>query len=292
MKTNTLFFRTIIVIGMFMFLLACEKDNNDNFIDETSDISLTIEDDEMVSGLFDYLFDEAEESIMILEAGQLDGNILKSGKGGKDECEPVRTIEPEDPEAWPKTITIDFGDENCIDRDGNTRRGKIIITLTDKPRTPGSQKIVEPEGLFINDNQIEGTKTITLNERNENGNRSFTVKLENGKITTPDGKVFERNMLRTREWIAGEDTRFYKFDDEYEITGNTEGVNAEGESYSKVITKPLNLIVGCKWIRSGTVEFTRGDEAPVILDYGDGKCDPKATITKDGETTEIILRRH
>jgi hypothetical protein len=55
--------------------------------------------------------------------------------------------------------------------------------------------------------------------------------------------------------------------------------------------EPLLKKMSCRWIVSGTIEMQAGENL-VILDYGDGECDNIATITVNGETTEITLPQH
>ena len=61
--------------------------------------------------------------------------------------------------------------------------------------------------------------------------------------------------------------------------------------YEKIITKPLVRLDDCRFIVEGTVEFYKGDELIVTIDFGDGTCDNLATKTVGTETTEFILKR-
>jgi len=61
--------------------------------------------------------------------------------------------------------------------------------------------------------------------------------------------------------------------------------------YEKIITKPLVRLDDCRFIVEGTVEFYKGDELIVTIDFGDGTCDNLATKTVGNETTEFILKR-
>ena len=61
--------------------------------------------------------------------------------------------------------------------------------------------------------------------------------------------------------------------------------------YEKIITKPLVRLDDCRFIVEGTVEFYRGDELIVTIDFGDGVCDNIATKTVGDETTEFLLKR-
>ena len=95
---------------------------------------------------------------------------------------------------------------------------------------------------------------------------------------------------RTREWIYGEDTPYYHWDDEFHITGEGRGTNSEGVSYTKEITEELYVARNCPWIKSGKVRIDVGEDN-IIINYGDGECDNLATkIVNGGEEEEFTLR--
>lgn len=68
-------------------------------------------------------------------------------------------------------------------------------------------------------------------------------------------------------------------------------LNLNGDEIEKVITNPLAKIDDCNYIVSGTIEFLQDGELVAVIDYGDGVCDDIATVTKEGETFEISLKK-
>lgn len=68
-------------------------------------------------------------------------------------------------------------------------------------------------------------------------------------------------------------------------------LNLIGDEIEKVITNPLVKIEDCDYIVSGTIEFQQNGETIAVIDYGDGECDDIATVTKDGETFDISLKK-
>ena len=48
--------------------------------------------------------------------------------------------------------------------------------------------------------------------------------------------------------------------------------------------------LGCRFITYGTVLIQAEGRPDAVLDFGDGTCDPEATITINGETYKIRLR--
>jgi hypothetical protein len=75
--------------------------------------------------------------------------------------------------------------------------------------------------------------------------------------------------------------------------GTSEFSRVSGIKLSKTIeeAKPLVFKMECHQIVSGIVSFKTSDNRNWSIDYGSGECDNKATVTKDGETKEITLRK-
>lgn len=284
MKTRKIIYILSFMMVASVLFYSCEKDESGNKLSE-EDVAL-VEDDALADALFSDIYDAVEYAEMIVD-NQLYSAQVKSQEIVTDSC-PTIMVDYPDTTNWPKVITIDYGDTDCTGFYGQTRRGKIIITVTGRYRMTGAQKTVTLDGYYINDIHVEGTKTVTNNGMNENDNMTFTIELVGGKVTTPNDIVIEREFTRTREWIAGDKT-LNRWDDVYSITGNASGKNFKGESYTRTILIPLEWAASCRFIKSGSIESVVGDKTPVLLDYGDGECDNEATLTKDGETRTILL---
>ena len=125
---------------------------------------------------------------------------------------------------------------------------------------------------------------------NANQNLVFSVTLSGGRLTLPDGRYIERSFNHEREWIAGLNT-LNIWDDECLITGTASGTNLDGISYTNTITTALHWTRPCFFIVSGVVGIAREGKPDVVLDYGEGQCDAKATVTSNGVSREITLRR-
>lgn len=285
MKAKRIFYILLIIIAWSMMFYSCEKDESGDKISD-EDIAL-VEDDALTDVLFGDIWEAVDYAEKIVD-DQIFNAQSKSQEIVVDSC-PTITVDHPDTTYWPKVITIDYGTTDCTGFYGQTRRGKIIITVTGRYRFAGSQKTVNLVDFYINDIHIEGTKTITNNGKNENGNLTYTVELVGGKVTTPNDVVIEREFTRTREWVEGADTPNH-WDDVYFITGSATGVNYKGDSYTRTILTPLEWAASCRFIKSGSIQSVVGDRSPVILDYGNGECDNEATLTKDGETVNILLR--
>lgn len=284
MKTKIYLFAAILTFGFF-FLSSCKKDKIDS--DTTSS-----EDNSLVENMFEDVFKVVDET---LKTNDLDGTKSYFYHHNYGDCASV-TIDPAGRGVFPKTITIDFGDTNCVGDNGVSRRGKIITTITDYYRNAGSVRTTTFDNFYINDYKVEGTKTVTNEGRNEAGHMYYTIEVSNASVTSPEGEEITWQSNRTREWIEGEETTVLTdglngiLDDVYLITGASSGVNRFGKSYNITITKALRVEADCFWISEGTKEITPEGKKTRTIDYGDGTCDFNATVTIDGKTHDIILR--
>lgn len=190
----------------------------------------------------------------------------------------------------PRVITIDFGSVNCECNDGRFRRGKIIITYTGKYFEEAATKNIAFEDYYINDNHVEGSRTVTNKGLNDAGNPNWSIEVKNMKVTAVDGAFFTWNSTRNREMIAGYNTLFDFSDDAYSITGSANGINKKGLAFSATITKALLVSFDCRWIKSGIVEMIPAKKANRSIDYGDGTCDNEATVFIKGKTHSIKLK--
>jgi len=277
MKRAHLVFGLMALTSIAVMFTGCKK-NNDILLEDNT----IAQDDAYAEGIFENVSEMADEAY---DMGT--GNYLKSIDGNRlflSECVTVTL----DTNIFPQTMTIDFGDVNCLCNDGKYRRGKIIITFTGKYREPGTIITHNFENYYVNDNSVDGVKVVTNMGENENGNLYFTIEVEGVIQKVGDSDTFSWNSSRVREWIQGSDTH-NRWDDIYLITGTANGIRPNGLTWEREIILPLRVELACRFIVSGTVELRPADRPVRLLDYGNGDCDNVATITINGETYTIYL---
>jgi len=272
----------IAVLGLFLlFTISCEKN------DEKAPVVSTVEDDALADLIYDDIFTEIDEALDIMESSLYDGK-----KSVETVVCKVITVEYDnDTTTWPRTITIDYG-EGCTAPNGVVRKGKII-TNVNKGRfwLSGYTRTVTFDNYYVDDLKIEGTKTFINTGKNDNGNIVFHVTLEDGKVINPDGKEITREFEHQKEWVAGAETPRVRIDDEFMVTGSATGVDRKGRVFTRTIINPLHRKNTCRWRVAGSIEIQTEGMPTAILDYGDGECDRKATVTVGEETWEILLKR-
>lgn len=144
------------------------------------------------------------------------------------------------------------------------------------------------DNYFVNGFKKEGT--ITWTNTSSGATKSWSRKVENGKITAPDGRYWLHSGLKNVVQTAGASTPLNLLDDVFSITGNHTVTNAAGNSRTATITEALQKKTVCENIDKGKVKI-EGASHYAIIDFGDGTCDRVATISIDGRAPRTILLR-
>lgn len=260
-------------IAALSILSACNLSG-----DETNGLDFDINSESTTEAAIEDIDVITEQGLNMNSAGRLENEIMNCGVV-------TRNMETH-------TVTIDFG-EGCTGPNDRVRSGKIIIQHNGRPYLPGSSRVVSFENFKIDSVLIEGIRTITNTTSEDAPNPQFTSTFENGKFTFPDGTFITREATHTRTWFREPNPR----DDYASLTGMAGGSNRDEISYEIEITEPLIFKRLCGAIAfipvSGVKVITYGAEV-TTLDFGDGTCDNKVLVTRNGETVEreINIRDH
>ena len=274
MKTRITMFRNplMLIACTLVLLAACRKDK-----DEDKDLDLdytSASDNARAEDAFSDMLTQVDKAV--------DANGLR---GTDDDCDPVVTF---DTLSSPRTITIDFGTVNCTASNGRRRRGRILVSYTGRYRDEGTVITITPDDYYVNNNHVQGTKTVTNLGLNSDGHLHYSVVVD-GTLTAGDGSwTATHHADRVRTWIQGEGTLTI-FDDVYLITGSGSGISRTNTAYSLNITEALRVQVGCPYITAGTVAITPEGRPTRTIDYGNGSCDGTFTVTVNGQTFTITI---
>lgn len=229
----------------------------------------------LVNKIFSDSFSEADNAAK-------NGDKQLEGQKFEQANYPVITVTPLDLTTWPKNIKVDYGNSNIICPDGVKRRGIINLETTGFYHETGTEINVSFQDFFHNDYKVEGSMLVVNTGRNDNDNLVYTLKVTEGKITSPQDKIlyFEENT--SREWAGGEDTVFEPCDDNYFITGTQEGISSDSLEYSLTVQQKLDVMVCCKYIRAGVLKISITGILPFSVDFGDGECDANAVAIING----------
>lgn len=203
-------------------------------------------------------------------------------KSYKSDCVKIETTL--DTAANVRFVTIDFGTENCMCADGRNRRGKVRVTLTGNYNQVGSVISMKTDNYFVDEYEVKGTRVATNVASYE-----YSIVVD-GQIIKPNaGGTITWKCTKTRKQVEGTTTPFVLIDNVYEVTGSSEGTTAAAVNFKFMVNTPLKFQLGCRWIKSGVMTLSRDGKDDVVIDYGLGECDNKATATFGNKTKEITL---
>jgi hypothetical protein len=257
----------ILLLGISVFVASCRKERRDTL---GSSIST---DNNTAENLFSDMFKVVDE-------------VSSTTSGIREDLIGCIDTLIVDTVSNPKTVLIDFGDNDCTSNDGRIRKGKLHITYTGRYREPGTVITITPENYTVNGYLLEGQKTVENLGLNSAGQLHYAITAE-GTITAPNSAWdITWNANRIRTWIEGQSTATV-WDDVYEISGTSSGINRNDVAYESTITVPLRAEVSCAWIVSGKITVEPDGYAPRYIDFGDGECNNGFTLTVNGEEYQL-----
>jgi hypothetical protein len=268
--------------ALILLIVACGKRKYDN--SSAPKLNAMVEN---YFSEFSNMTDQAITGSMVFyKVGEVITNNSADGKPfqeSKADCNVIITL---DTTGTNKTITIDWGTSNCTCNDGKSRRGKLVSTFTGSYFAQGTVITHTPVDYYVNDNKVEGTKTVTNMGLNSSGQIYYNVDVD-GIVTMSTGEVINYTSSRVRTFTNGYTTPSIFLDDEYAITLNSNATVSNGDSYEAHTTEALKVKVGCGYIKSGVLSITPSGKPERVIDYGDGTCDATFTITINGNTYVI-----
>jgi hypothetical protein len=185
--------------------------------------------------------------------------------------------------SYPREIVIEYL-KGCFNY-RHDQSGKVIITLSDTITNEGAIQTITYQDFYIDSIKVDLTATLKNLGKNSSGN--WVIEKEYEQTMTKGDEIAVRKNTETQEWISGFETTD-RSDNVFYLSGSGSIVINEEAKYIKNITTPLLNDASCGFITSGVVELTRNGNVSII-DYGDGTCDDKATVTTNGTTEEINL---
>lgn len=204
------------------------------------------------------------------------------------------------------TLTIDFGTSGCTDLKGNVRKGRIVLVFSPEKRfVPLATQSINLVNFFINGVKVEGTSSVALLSPSVEGDILYEVTLTGGKFTYTDASTATREDHHFSQWTRNR-TPLDLSDDEqkvfatYQGTNSTShGVNRKGYEYSILITEDIVYKTTCLATKvfvpvAGKKEITVTKNAistTSFLDYGNGACDKTVTVSVDGQSRNIEMKR-
>ncbi|MCU0355731.1 MAG: hypothetical protein MUD08_18640, partial [Cytophagales bacterium] len=151
-----------------------------------------------------YSFSESEDAVSLAEAILDDpanaSSLRESGEvrtftglGGA-----TITITPKGSNAT-GSVVIDFG--TGVTYNGKTRKGKVLVTYTNRRREANGTRTIGFDNYSVNDNKVEGTKSVVFSNNITAESLVFSAVINSSlKITTAAGRTILWNSQRTRTY--------------------------------------------------------------------------------------------
>lgn len=246
-------------------------------VDDGSEI---LKEESQLIGLANTVFTDVDNHI---EDIQSLSRVDKPQKAPSVVAMPKVTFEPEDPNVYPKTIYVDFGEDGMyFGRKGNYYQGVVIIYQNDFPWNYNAQQSYSFENFYVNFEKLEGKKiTTNLNEK-DNKRLDISQNFEWHK----EKRTVTIDSHRLRERLSTNDTGYsgYWQDDIFSYTGESIIYDSEGNKYSITIKEPLVFFADYPYFVKGiyVLSLKGGD---IIYDFGEGERDNIVYVTQyTGET--------
>jgi hypothetical protein len=272
-------FLNAVILPAVFFLSSCKKDEIPQDRSAPGDAVLS-------QYLFNSVRDEVDQQIN--RQAPLNG-IQQQDSGDRSGCATV-SIAPAG-NVFPKTVIITFPD-GCTTLAGAQIKGTIQLTISGRVRETGTTASFKLNNFEYKNHRISGDYTITFTD-------AFTHRTEvnNGTVITPDGRNIQFNSVSVATQMEGRETTFrtnpltFLLDDAYQVTTTSWGRNSRGNEFLINPVTPLEYRILCQWITKGIITIQEGANIGFIatLDYGDGTCDNKATLTIGNTVREIRL---
>ena len=193
------------------------------------------------------------------------------------------------------TKTIDFGTDGCALANGNTVKGKIVVTFTYQPSATTHTITYTFTEFYHNGIQYNGSDIITremsVGTQTSPSHPIVTMNI-NMAATLADGRVLNRVGERVREIMEGYGTAGLE-DNVYQVTGSWTTTYPNSTVLSSSITSPLIIKMSCLDVHKpllvqGVITHTRNGRVST-LNYGEGICDNLAVLTINGIAYNIII---
>ena len=196
---------------------------------------------------------------------------------------PFVSINPSGLLTYPKTLTIDYGN-NC-DNNGHIISGQITATISGRIRLEGTTISIAFTNFIIDSVEIDGTIALTVDTVNVLDHYiCFSSDFTACELTTQSGTTtFDANF--SSKWFINELTNYT--DDVFDIASGTfSGTTNNAKTYDLTVLKTLVFTVDCKTIVEGEIKVETTESVyPATIDFGDGTCDHTATVSTKIEKT-------
>ncbi|WP_343486291.1 hypothetical protein [Allomuricauda sp. d1] len=251
-------FKYAFLFGAALFIVSCSDDAEDNGMIETelsqAEVNTLLETEDIASSV----------DTALAELFNDNGSTAKTAKNDCYSAEYTDT-----------GFTATFN--NCVLNGTDNINGTLVVTYGANENT--AEFTATYTDFFVGDIKINGTRTFVITSSNEES-VAFTV---NSTISVEfaDGSTISENGTKTFAIVfeEGQDTL-------WNLSGSWT-IQKDGNTYS--VSGDISKQFTCAYWSSGSMTVNKNG-LEVDVDFGDGTCDDKATLTyPNGASEEIDL---
>jgi hypothetical protein len=163
-----------------------------------------------------------------------------------------------------------------------------MIVAIDRPwDSVGCVMVVTLDSFYVGAINFTGTTTITRTATDQ-----FTLSLPDGHCSKSGANPWDIDWTtsKTIRWTSG--TQNSQQSQVVEVYGTNTGVDRNGQAFTVDVpaSTPVVRSLDCPWITSGVVTLTPDGKSARTIDFGNGNCDNRGTITIEGNTFEFTMQ--
>ncbi len=184
-------------------------------------------------------------------------------------------------------VVFDYENNTSACSDTKIRSGRMVAKVTGRYTDSLSTTTITFSNFKTDNILIEGTMVIKNRGIQADGKKKLEVDFTDVILSSDTLRIlvdFDEVFYQTAGITTDSDT-----DDSFEITGSSNGIITNGNSFNAVITEILTATSSCEWITRGKITITPKNLVPRKIDYGSGSCDKSISLTKNDVTQTIEL---
>ncbi len=272
MKRKLLFVSSLMALVVLAFIYACQKESSTAAVDNSPFNDNSVEKNAIIATTtFEGISDFAQ-------AGFISTN-LKAGNISIGSCPTISVNYL----TAPYSITLNWGSECGVSS------GTINVSLNGLMTTTGNVATFKIENYVVDKKTVSGTTKITYSGPNPGNGWPRYDFVSEGKIVYADNTFITFRYDGVRLLAEGASTASVLDDLWRTEIHSANGVNKDGTTWTAKSTKVMIKKGDCNWYNSGTYEITPSKGDKITIDFGDGVCDNKATMTVGTKVTAITL---
>lgn len=258
-------------LSVFLLSASCTRSERDEDIE-------TLSARELALGY--HIIDDA---IMEVHKASLSNTALcnQAGSSALNSC--LQSASLNENGSFPKTLVLDYGQENNTCDDGQMRYGIIRARFTDKYLESGSEITITFQDFQKGGFELSGTVSLTCMGRNSDGTYRIYWSVEDANVTGINTD-FSWEGAHTRYWTLGDNGDGDWSDDGFRIDGFSTGRNSRGNTWTNEITRDYLSDMSCNWITDGRSSLSIPNLELRTLNFGENDSCNNVLIERRNNT--------